>query len=601
MRGFQNGRQFDIDDRESWSSLFPERGTVMEVSMQHTSIGSAGEEWAAFFITGVTACLDGSIDVTAQYLGCEDPSTGGILSSSFGQGGGKIHLCTVKPCIEFPNEVRGPEVLHVTLLRLWEAESFSADYLIDGAETLIKKWQSALAKDKPGKRPAARRAPGKGAAAKSAGKTPRARKGEDKEEPAEKKEKKKEKTLGEITQAQKEKLKARLKDIRKKHHTVGDSAEEDTELLRSGSEGCGEDFAEDESSGYAPTEPLDTGALMKDPPTGRRSKGHTGREDRIVPYKDTRGNTMRTLSDQLAQRALAISRARGDADKKRRRKRSGGSVIGALQKALGRATDKKKKKDKGSKKRKKRRRKLENGVIVSSSASSGESSDPEELEEEESSSSELEAPMKKRSREKPGSVLALLIEHIRNQMEQDALVDLPEEKKVTGGVKVVSYFHQHIKNAYSSHQKELREMYTLGSAIDLLRRGDVAKVGDALSARFIAIHQSLLDQGWAAARHMELFPLEDASAATSSMVLATRRHTKLVEKVQGKGQSPPWSWQGKGRARGKGDWSYSGEGGNKGKKGKGDQRGKGKGKGWQNQDKGSNEWAKTQDKADGTK
>ena len=36
MSGFQNGRQFDIDDRESWSSLFPECGTIMEVSMQHT-------------------------------------------------------------------------------------------------------------------------------------------------------------------------------------------------------------------------------------------------------------------------------------------------------------------------------------------------------------------------------------------------------------------------------------------------------------------------------------------------------------------------------------------------------------------------------------
>ena len=303
------------------------------------SIGSAGEEWAAFYITGVTACLDGSIDITAQFLGCEDAATGGILSSSFGQGGGQIHICTVKPCIEFPNEERGAEVLHATLLRLWEAEGFKADYLIDGAQSLIKKWKSALGKDKPGKRPAARRAPGKGAAAKSAGKTPTARKGRGEEEPGEKKEKKKEKTLGEITAAQKEKLKARLKDIRKKHHSVGDSAEEDAELVRSGSDGYGDDFAEDESSGYAPTEPLDTGAMMKDPPAGRRSKDHTGRRDQIVPYKDTKGGTTKTLSDQLALRALAISRARGDADKKRRKKRSGESLIGALRKALGRTTE----------------------------------------------------------------------------------------------------------------------------------------------------------------------------------------------------------------------------------------------------------------------
>ena len=145
-------------------------------------------------------------------------------------------------------------------------------------------------------------------------------------------------------------------------------------------------------------------------------------------------------------------------------------------------------------------------------------------------------------------------------------------------------------------------MYPLGSAIDLLRRVDIAKVGGALSARFMAIHQSLIDQGWAAARHMELFPLEDATAASSSLVLETRKHTKLVEKVHGKPTSTWTSWSGKGRARGKGDWTYGGDGGgNKGRKGKGDQKGKGKNKGWQAQEKGANEWAKTQEKGEAAK
>lgn len=139
-------------------------------------------------------------------------------------------------------------------------------------------------------------------------------------------------------------------------------------------------------------------------------------------------------------------------------------------------------------------------------------------------------------------------------------------------------------------------MYTLGSAIDLLRRGDIARVGDALSARFMAIHQSLIDQGWQAARHMELFPLEDASAASSSMVLATRRHSRLIDRVQGKGSNNSWpGWQ-KGRGRGKGEWSYGGEPQPKGKKGKGNQKGKGKGAAWQNADKGGNDWSKNQDK-----
>ena len=76
-------------------------------------------------------------------------------------------------------------------------------------------------------------------------------------------------------------------------------------------------------------------------------------------------------------------------------------------------------------------------------------------------------------------------------MFQDALPDLPK-----GSARIVTYFHQHIKALYATDQKELQEMFTLASALDLLRRGDVARVGDALLARFIAFRHSLLDQGW---------------------------------------------------------------------------------------------------------
>ena len=210
--------------------------------------------------------------------------------------------------------------------------------------------------------------------------------------------------------------------------------------------------------------------------------------------------------------------------------------------------------------------------------------------------------MKKKSRSHPGSVLALLTEHVRSQMNQDALADLPgHDKKVTTGVKILSYFHQHIKVPYVGHQRELREMYTLGAALDLLRSGDVARVGDALAARFIALHQSLLDQNWSTARHMELYPLEDAAAASSSLVLASRKHQKLVEKVQGKGATSSGGWTGKGKGRGKGDWNYANESGGKGRKGKEQGKGKGKNRGWNNQDKGNNDWAKTQEKPDGAK
>ena len=348
---------------------------------------------------------------------------------------------------------------------------------------------------------------------------------------------------------------------------------------------------------YEPSEPLDTGTRLKERNLDQGSKNRRGREDKIVPYKDTNAEGTRTLRNQLVERALACSRARKEAKKKKRTKSKGEGAIEVLRKILT-SGDKSTKKTKKDKTKKKRRRRLESGVIVSSSNSC--SSTSEEAEEEES---DLEAPMKKRSRSHPGSVLASITEHIRTQMDQDAMTDLPKDgRRVTTGVKVVSYFNQHIKVAFPNQQREMREMFTLGAALDLLRLGDLPRLGDALAARFIAIHQSLLDQSWSMARHMELYPLEDSAAAAPNLVLATRKHTRLVERVQGKGTT--WqTWGGKGRPRAKGDWWDNSEQGGKGKKGKGDRKGKGKAKGWTQgpADKGQNEWSKTQDKGDTSK
>ena len=57
-----------------------------------------------------------------------------------------------------------------------------------------------------------------------------------------------------------------------------------------------------------------------------------------------------------------------------------------------------------------------NGVIISCSSSSNSDCETEDAEEE--SETDLEAPIKKRSRDRPGSVLSLLTEHVRGQMDQ---------------------------------------------------------------------------------------------------------------------------------------------------------------------------------------
>lgn len=139
------------------------------------------------------------------------------------------------------------------------------------------------------------------------------------------------------------------------------------------------------------------------------------------------------------------------------------------------------------------------------------------------------------------------------QMDQSAMVEVGSSSKhLTGGVKVASYFQQQIKGQFPQCQRELRELHHLSATLDLLRMGDLGRVGDSLAARFMALHQFMIDADWGTAKFMELHSMEDNNAATPSVVLASRKHSRLVEKVQGRG----WNYGGygyyhRGKGRGK--------------------------------------------------
>ena len=60
---------------------------------------------------------------------------------------------------------------------------------------------------------------------------------------------------------------------------------------------------------------------------------------------------------------------------------------------------------------------------------------------------------------------------------------------------------------------------------------------------------SIIDGNWSAAKYLEIFALEEASATTTAMLLQTRRHAKLAAKALGfESASSSW-WRG-GRGRG---------------------------------------------------
>ena len=127
-------------------------------------------------------------------------------------------------------------------------------------------------------------------------------------------------------------------------------------------------------------------------------------------------------------------------------------------------------------------------------------------------------------------------------------------------------------------------MFLIATLLDLLRVGQLDKIGDGLSARFLALQQASIDGHWGAARHFELFTPDISTAAGPALTLEARRHAKMMDKARGYESSKGRGDYGQGGwNRGKGGWSGSGGESNaevwngKGKKGK---NGKGKGNGW---------------------
>jgi hypothetical protein len=308
----------------------------------------------------------------------------------------------------------------------------------------------------------------------------------------------------------------------------------------------------------------------------------------------------------LSQAAKAAQEKAGriQGEKEKAKKKDPGALlVRLLQQATG--GDKKKKKKKKKKKRahssglpqgsrdsQRRKRQRDGsgdpGSSPSSSSGSGQTSgsdlNSEDALGESSSSSEdlrMEPPLRKRAREKPGSVLQLLVEHARAQLDQSAKVTVgrEEEKNYMTGVKLSSYFSIIIRPQGGTVNAQMREMHLLSACMDALREGALDHVGDLLAARFISLHQSILDGNWVAARQLELLPLEETSAAGPQLVLQARKQAKLAAKVA---QPELWTAPGAGKGRGsrrKGTGSPDWQQDSKGKSKKGG-RGKGKGRGW---------------------
>ena len=237
-----------------------------------------------------------------------------------------------------------------------------------------------------------------------------------------------------------------------------------------------------------------------------------------------------------------------------------------------------------SSKRKKKKKKEKKKKKKDSSSGSSYSSNG-------SSSDDLKPPLQKKAERKPGSVLKMLMDHVRLSLSDLSLGHSEEggaASSVTSTARVQSYFQILVRPQLTNRQRDEKELFSLALGLDLLRQGQMEKVADLMAGRYIAVETAALEGSWDTAKWLEVSRLEDRGAANAEVLLAARKHQRTIDRASGRGsygRGEDLSW-GAG-SYGASHWSDGGAGpgrgkGKKGKKGKGkSKKGKAGKKGWE--------------------
>lgn len=649
---FEEGKEFDIKDPAEWNALGIDRGEVLEIYLPSTDLPDHPPPiWAGFWVKQVFIEKEGDYGAIVKCLGCSDHDWAKYFSNQFNRKVGMIHFCSSRPCVTTKDYAMHVTKLRVYSLGAFErpylstyikrqVQKWEEDDLIEVEDAVTVSGAGIPVEAEPpegaGGEVELEVPPGEEETKDL--KKEKTRPGDPRmaTEPKAK--------AAKLKEDERRMLRERLEATRAKMLNAHKKAAVTPEAP-----GCREEAKSGEESpspGYSPSElgaeqqrqeelaledALDVGPSGSKPPRKEKKKAkrrerkarhdgdpsHSEEKERRQKKEDTKGSTMRNLQNQLALKARENAREKEEKmqqEKKRQHKKNPQWQLAKIltQMGVGRQKKKKKKKREGTSsdqedgkksqkkekkdlKRKKKRRRRGPSDDPGSGGSSYQTSSWEEdsdaaLESETSSSQgkRMLAPLKRKSREKPGSVLQLLIEHARSQLDQSSKVAIGSSDviSITKGVKMGSYFSIIVRPQLGSAMPQARELHHLSQAIDLLRQGDLDLLGDVLAGRFLSVHQSVLDGGWSTARHLELLPLEDNTAAGPEVILEAKRHARLAQKLS-PGNQDTWGWGAGGKSRGGrgrgGSW-HENSGDNKGKGKKGG-KGKGKGKGWTPQDR----------------
>ena len=454
-----------------WDSLDPHAGEVVEVFLPDTDWEDAPQEWAGFLVMQVSMDVgSGALVLEAKSLGCNDGEMNKALGNMFNRRRGLIHLCTSKPCV-----TGNSYDIHATRVRITMLDDFEADYITRSTRAQIKKWRAGGAEEpeleakipvRPRmrvhgkghdglgkKRPGALKASAKQKAGSTRSVPLKSKAGDGEDPPA----------------ASVDALKAKLASLKARMSGTATSGAADTEAGAEDGVLEVESSEEDFTAPWEREKPLETGTELIPFHVGKSGdKSKRKMKRKKASLEASSGSTMRGLQSQLATRAVAASeRTKGP----RKSKRSSAEKVGeAIVKALNIGKVKKEKKEKKSKKERKRKKKRSRPGGDPSSAgeseSSEENSEDSSSEKSQGSSEDYENPMRRKSIKRPGSVLELLVQHARDQLEQSSTVGIPQGKmRIDEGVRVLSYFQILLRPQLGPVTGPVREMFLIASVL----------------------------------------------------------------------------------------------------------------------------------------
>ena len=572
---------FVVSSDERWRAMDFKEKEVLEFEAVVEDEGEKVKCQAAMIMSRGEVTEHGDLLIYGRYIAADKDEVAKVMSNLINRRGWPVHLCGQDPCEAQLLEVGA----HVSRARWFKPENFGATYLKPWGSQLLKAaiGREELPEDPPeGERrePSKRQGPKRDPERVKRPVPRRERKKRD-TEPEEKEPAREADKGGEAAstrralQTKLSALKGRL--LQQKSESAGEVVDlvgQEDSSGRSGESDCAEDLRQlVAGTNLNPWESrlaLPSGGLPEGP------RGSTMRKSLKVKKEEKRG--MRKKRKRSSMLLAAAEQREGQLQEKKKKKKGKGGSQSSAAKALVKLLQPKSS----------RKKRLGRGSDPSGDGSSDEESSEEE---EDSSESEVMAPLKKRAHRRPGSILKMLVGHAKDAMDQTSVVGVPDNVPITQGIKMSSYFNLLVRPYFSASSRDMKEMHLLAITLDLLRSGQLKELGDALSARFLALHCAASEGTWAAARHLELYPLESTQSAPTEVLLQARKHARVIQKSQGIEDSS-WKRRSGGDSSGwkGGDYQEvrTGKGkGGKGKDGKG--KGKGKGGGW-NQHQEWNNW-----------